>query len=69
MSALCDSGAEVSVIRADILSQLDIPRVGHVKLRGIVGSPVSADLVKLDVALLIMLRMSMSVLCVLFALK
>ena len=53
VSALCDSGAEVSVIRADILGQLDIPRVGHVKLRGIVGSPVSADLVKLDVALLI----------------
>jgi len=51
LSALNDSGAQISVIRSDVLGNLHVPYFGKVKLRGIVGSPVSADLVKLDVAL------------------
>ena len=51
LSALNDSGAQISVIRSDVLGNLHVPYVGKVKLRGIVGSPVSADLVKLYVAL------------------
>lgn len=51
VSGLSDSGAEISVLRADVLGQLEVPHVGKLKLRGIVGSPVSADLVKLKIAL------------------
>jgi len=51
LSALNDSGAQISVIRSDVLGSLHVPYVGKVKLRGIVGSAVSANLVKLDVAL------------------
>ena len=39
------------MIRCDVLGSLHVPYVGKVKLYGIVGSPVSADLVKLDVSL------------------
>jgi hypothetical protein len=46
MSALCDSGAEISVVRADRVRGLNLPRVIIIKLRGIVGSPVSAAVVK-----------------------
>jgi transposase InsO family protein len=50
MSALCDSGAEISVVRADKVRGLNLPRVMDIKLRGIVGSPVSAEVVKLFVS-------------------
>jgi len=48
MSGLCDTGAEISVIRASI-NDWELPIIGKIKLRGIVGLPVSADLVKLNV--------------------
>ena len=51
VSGMNDGGAEISVIRTDMLDKLDVPHIGRVKLRGIVGSPVEADLVKLNVAL------------------
>ena len=51
VSALSDSGAQISVIRSDVLGKLDVPYIGKVKLRGIVGSPVTADLIKINVAL------------------
>ena len=51
VSALCDSGAQISVLRADVAGNLELLSVGKVKLRGIVGNPVSADLVKLSVSL------------------
>ena len=50
MSGLCDTGAEISVIRASI-NDWELPIIGKIKLRGIVGLPVSADLVKLNVTL------------------
>ena len=50
LSALNDSGAQISVIRSAVLGSLHVPYVGKVKLRGILGSPVLADLVKLYVA-------------------
>ena len=51
LSGLHDTGAEISVIRTDVLSGFDVPPIGKVKLRGIVGSAVSANLVRLNVAL------------------
>ena len=47
--ALCDSGAGISVIRPDLVKIMNTTRFGSVRLRGIVGSPVQADLVKLSV--------------------
>jgi len=51
MSGLCDTRAEISVIRTSMLNDWELPVIGKFKLRGIVGSPVSADLVKLNVTL------------------
>ena len=51
MSGLCDTGAEISVIRTSMLNDWELPVIGKIKLRGIVGSPVSADLVKSNVTL------------------
>ena len=48
VSGLSDSGAEISVLSADVLGQLEVPHVGKLKLRGIVGSPVSADLGQIE---------------------
>jgi len=39
------------VLRAEAAGNLELPNVGKVRLRGIVGNPVSADLVKLNVSL------------------
>ena len=47
--ALCDSGAGISVIRPDLIKLMNAHRVGSVRLRGIVGPPVQADLVKLRI--------------------
>jgi len=51
MSVLCDSGAEISVVRSDLVQGLEVTELGKIKLRGIVGSAVSADIVKLYVCL------------------
>ena len=51
VSGLCDTGAEISVIRTNMLNDWELPIIGKIKLRGIVGSPVSADLVILNVTL------------------
>ena len=45
VSALIDGGSEICVARTDVLSQLESQTVGKLRLRGIVGSPVDADLV------------------------
>jgi len=39
------------VIHTDAVSGLNLPRIGTIKLRGIIGSPVTTDLVRLNVAL------------------
>ena len=51
VAGLNDGGAEISVIRTNVLDKLDVVHIGKVKLRGIVGSPVDAALVKVNVAL------------------
>ena len=50
MSALCDSGAEICVIKADKVKNLNLSRVTDIRLRGIVGSPVSAEVVRLFIS-------------------
>jgi len=53
ISALDDGGTEIAVLRSDILDLCgaDYVSVGSTRLRGIVGYPVDANLVKLQVQL------------------
>jgi len=50
IKALEDSGAELCVIKQDIVKAYNLPTVGSVQIRGIVGAPVDAQLVKLHVS-------------------
>ena len=45
------SGVQIGIVRSDVISNFTLKRVGTVKLRGIFGSPVDADLIKLYVKL------------------
>ena len=51
IKALEDSGSELSVIKSSLVQSFGLPKLGSVCLRGIVGNPISADLVKLHVSL------------------
>jgi len=51
MRGLQDSGAQISVIHTDAVSGFNLRRIGTINLRGIIGSPVTADLFRLNVAL------------------
>jgi len=51
ISALADSGSEINVARSDVLSGVALTSVGVVQLRGILGAPVTAKLVRLHVQL------------------
>jgi len=51
ISALADSGSEINVARRDVLSGVALTSVGIVQLRGILGAPVTAKLVRLHVQL------------------
>ena len=51
VSGLCDGGAEICVVRADVVDGLNLTSLGTVKLRGLFGAPVTANLVKLDLCL------------------
>ena len=44
-----DTGAEVCIVRGDLIRGLDVPRLGKIRLRGIVGDCVVADLVQLNI--------------------
>ena len=48
-SALKDIGAEVSLIKGDLVEGMDLPYVGSVMIRGILGEPMQAKLVAVDV--------------------
>ena len=61
--ALCDSGAEVCVIRPGLVNNTNVTRDGSVKLRGIIGSPVQAELIKLLIGLIDGSDSYLSVLC------
>jgi hypothetical protein len=49
--ALADGGAELSVINAELLRDLEYVPLGKVCLRGIVGNPVFADIANLRIRL------------------
>jgi len=49
--AVADSGSEVCVVKSCFVESIVLPKVGTVRLRGIVGDPVEADLVKLHISL------------------
>jgi hypothetical protein len=51
VKSLEDSGAQLCVVRSDIIKGLDVERVGTVKLRGIFGAPVQADLIRMQLKL------------------
>jgi len=49
ITALRDLGAEVSLIKKDLIKGLDLPILGTISMRGIFGEPVVANLVSLKV--------------------
>jgi len=48
-TGLEDSGAEICLIRSNLIKDFDIPCIGKLKIRGIVGNPVEVDLVQLSI--------------------
>jgi hypothetical protein len=51
VKGLEESEAQLCVVRLDLIRDLNVEHVGSVKLRGIFGSPVQADLVRLHLTL------------------
>jgi len=51
ISALCDSGTQLCCIDVSVIEPLNLPRLGHVMLRGLSTDLVRADLVCLHVKL------------------
>jgi len=51
IKALEDSGSQLCVVKSSLVESVVLPKVGTVCLRGIVGAPVMADLVKLHISL------------------
>lgn len=50
-SALCDSGAELSLCRSDMLQGLEVHKIGSVRLRGVIGQAIDADVIRVSVKL------------------
>ena len=46
---LQDSGAEISIIQRDLIKDMDVPVLGTVTIRGVIGQPAEATLVTLKV--------------------
>ena len=51
VTALNDSGCQLCVIRADVAKNLDLPKLGEAKLRGLSSDIVPADIVRLRMKL------------------
>ena len=51
MKSLVDGGSQLNVIRADVCESLNLTPVGEVSIRGVFGSPVKTQIVKLHVKL------------------
>jgi len=51
VSALIDGGSQLNVIDTSLVEPLGLTPVGNILIRGIVGQPVQAELVKLQVKL------------------
>jgi hypothetical protein len=49
VNGLADSGAELSICHSDVVRELNVVPFGHVLLRGILGQPVDAQLIKLSI--------------------
>lgn len=49
IKSLKDSGAEIGVVQPELIRHLNLPHVGQITIRGIVGQPVKADLVMLEI--------------------
>jgi len=49
VKCLEDSGAQIRIIKSDVISNVNVKHVGTVKLHGIFGSPVDDDLIQLRV--------------------
>jgi hypothetical protein len=63
ISALEDGGTEIAVIKASCLPDVHHDVIGTVKLRGIVGSPVLANVIKMPIRLTCDEDCSLSVIC------
>ena len=50
-SALVDTGAEISLVHSEIVKDLNVEKIGTVRLRGIIGDHVEADLVRVGIKL------------------
>ena len=46
---LNDSGAEISMIRQEVIQHLDVPKLGTVAIKGVVGEAVEANVVSLNI--------------------
>jgi len=53
VKGLHDSGAQISVIHPDLIKDIlpHLPREGTVKLKGLIGDPIDADLIFLSIKL------------------
>ena len=51
VKSLVDGGSQLNVIRADVCESLNLTPVGEVSIRGVFGSPVKTQIVKLHVKL------------------
>jgi len=49
LPALKDSGAQISLIRQDLIKDLDVPTMGVISVRGVVRLPVRANLVTIGI--------------------
>ena len=45
-TSLCDSGADLSLCHTDVLQGLDIQKIGNVRLRGVIGQWIEADVIR-----------------------
>lgn len=51
VSALVDSGAEISLVNSAIVKDWNVDKVGSINLRGIVGNPIEADVIRVYIKL------------------
>ena len=49
--ALSDSGAEICLAHSSAINDLFAPKIGEIKVRGIIGESIVADLIRLNVAM------------------
>jgi len=47
--ALKDSGAQISLVKVDLISDLNLPKLGFIAIRGVIGDSVDAALVQLKI--------------------